>query len=238
MNEKEIATIIEQAKAGDRRAKDTIIRLIQDNGYMRMVNRYLYMNRLLEPDEVKSEFWMGVILAMPKVNSSIGDPLFYLSWQGVNRVKYQLRKRIGKGVQFLCKNCGYVGRLYRKNKEYQCRKCGSKNYGTYQKEINITTLIRQDRQEERYQDLSGVSVLSQPGQLDIDIKLDYEYIKSLLTPQEARVLSLIMEEGIDQEHEQNYLKTIGSILHISAQAVCQYLRRVRTKLAHMREELR
>ena len=232
----EITKIIEEAKSGNQEAKNKLIKLIKENGYMKCINRYLYMNRLLEPDDIKSEFWMGVILALPKVKTDIGDPLYYLSWQGVNRIKGELKSKIGKGVQFTCLTCGWVGRLYRKNHEYQCRKCGSTDYETHQKEVSMTILLNKREQEEDGGDNIDIFVSSKPGQLEVDVKIDNEYLKSVLTTQENRVFTLIIEGNNDRDHEVNYLKKIGEIMGISAQAVNQYLKKIRLKIKKLFDE--
>ena len=239
MQSEEINKIIEQAKAGNQEAKNTLIKLIQNNGYIKMVNRYLYMNRLLEPEDVKSEFWLGIVLALPRVNTTIGDPVYYLAWQGVNRVKSQLRKQIGKGVQVQCNECGWIGRLYRKGNGYECRECGSKSLDTHQKEINLTSLItkpaRMNEEEDQEQFIDQQLHIS-PPQLEIDTDLDIEHLKSKLSPQELRVFILITEQGIDRDHEANYLQTIADTLKVSPQCINQYLKKIRKKILKWKEE--
>ena len=231
MEQRDIVDIIEKAKRGDGAAKNQLVKLIQDNGYVHSISRYLYTNRLLEPDDVQSEFWMGVILALPKVNTAIGDPLYYLTWRGVNRVKSQLRKKIGKGVQAQCNECGWVGRLYRKDNSYECRKCGSKELTTRQKEINLTSLTSQSMKDnEEDKSFIDLHIHLSPPQLEIDTKIDMEYLKSKLSSRELHVFILITEENINRDHEQNYLLTIANKLGISPQCVCAYLKKIQSKM--------
>ena len=71
---------------------------------------------------------------------------------------------------------------------------------------------------------------------DIPIPEDIAHIKSKLTTQESRVFSLIVEESVDRDHEQNYLATIADYLGISGQCVNQYLRRIRKKITEIMKE--
>lgn len=228
MNQLEITDIIEKAKGGDPTAKDTIVKLIQDNGYMKAISHYLYLNRLLEPDDIRSEFWVGVVLALPKVKTEVGDPLFYLAWQGANRVKSQLRKKIGRGVSVCCPDCGWSGRLYRENRIYKCKECGNQNIQTWQKEINETSLSKQD--------ITAITPTTPPNQIEIDLHIDIEYFKSKLSPQELRVFVLITDKSIDRDHEPNYLRTIADLLRISPQCINQYLRKIKKKITKMIQE--
>lgn len=228
MNQPEVTDIIEKAKRGDPTAKNTIIKLIQDNGYMKAISHYLYLNRLLEPDDVRSEFWIGVVLALPKVKTEVGDPLFYLAWQGANRVKSQLRKKIGKGVIAECNQCSWIGRLTRINSRYVCPECGNEDIKTWQKEINETSLTGED--------IAPPTPTVPPNQIEIDIHIDIEYFKSKLSPQELRVFILITDKSIDRDHESNYLHTIADLLHISPQCINQYLGKIKKKLTKMMQE--
>ena len=228
MEQQAIANLIEQAKQGDAFAKNQIVRLMQENHYIKIISKYLYINRLLESEEVQGEFWLGVVLAMPKVKPDIGDPLFYLAWSGLNRVKKQLRLKIGKGVHVTCLDCDWSGRLYRKNKEYVCRNCGSINLETHQYEINLSTIEREETKDK--QPITDVLLSTRPTQRDLDFKDEIEQFKTKLTPQELRVFILITEKEIDRDHEQNYLQTIANILEISAQCVNHYLGRIRAKM--------
>jgi len=234
MSNPDVTGLIEKAKTGDQGAKNTIIKLMQDNGYMRAISHYLYLNRLVEPDDVRSEFWLGVILALPKVSPIIGDPLFYLAWQGANRVKKQLRNKIGKGVQFTCKECGYKGRFDYRQKTFKCKDCGSINYESYQKEVALSIICPTPEMRIRIIDLL---ISTKPKQLEVDDKIDLEYIKTQLAPRERQVFTLIVEDGISREYEQNYLKTISEIMGISAQCVNLYLQRIKKKLLKIQSEI-
>jgi predicted RNA-binding Zn-ribbon protein involved in translation (DUF1610 family)/DNA-binding CsgD family transcriptional regulator len=68
-----------------------------------------------------------------------------------------------------------------------------------------------------------------PKQKDIDFELDKIELKKKLTPQELRVFELI-ENGVDREHETNYLRTIALTLDVTPQCVNQYLKKIRLKI--------
>lgn len=223
MNQQELTILIEKAQTGDQVAKNSIIRHMQNNGYMRAVSRYIHANRLLEPDDARSEFWLGVIIALPKVNPALGDPLFYLAWRGANRVKSQLRQKISKGVELQCNTCGWTGRLFRKDKSYECKECGSKDINTWQREINETTVFRGIDRDDI---IRKKTEIKKEGTI---LKLDLELFKSHLSPQESRVFSLIVENEIDRFHEKNYIKSISIQLDITPQCVNHYLRKIKIK---------
>jgi len=236
MDSAQIAQVIEKAKAGDHQAKNCLVHLLQDDKYMGQIKRYLHMNRLLEPEEVVSEFWVGVILAIPKViSSNKGDPLHYLAWSGLNQVKRTLRRNIGKGVEIICIKCGHKGNLYRHNKEYNCSKCGSTEYETHQREINLSILKNPNDEEEDSEFVDRLKSIK-PGQLLIDVQIDYEFYLTQLAPKEREVLSLLIGQEMDKEHEKNYLQTIADIMQISNQCVVQYLKRIRSKLDKFKDE--
>lgn len=229
MDQPKVNEIIIKAQSGDPQAKNQLVQIMKDNNCMKAVGRYLRLNRLLEPDDVRSEFWVGVVLALPKVKTTIGDPLFYLSWSGVNRVKSQLRKAIGKGVTAVCKECGHKGRLHRVNRKYQCVCCGAQyeEIDTFQKEINMT--IANKGKDENEEVNPALLLIVRPKQRDIEFDIDVVELKKQLTPQELRVFELI-EGGMDREHEQNYLRSIALTLEVSPQCVNQYLKKIRLKI--------
>lgn len=220
MEHREIEKLIEAAHNGDARAKNKIIKLMQENRYINVVSRYLYANRLLEPDDVRSEFWLGVVLALPKVNPFIGDPLFYLAWCGMKRVRCQLRAVISKGVRASCRDCNWVGRLYLVDNIYVCRKCGSQAIETHQREINITSLVLTKDQID--------CILHYSEEITLHT-LDIEYLRSRLTDRERMVFDILREGIVEKGKDKNYLLAIGQIMDISKQCANQYINKIRKK---------
>ena len=217
----EIKKIITQAQNGDPLAKNQLIKLMMDNGCMRIINRYLYLNRLLEPSEAKGEFWLGVVLAIPKVNITIGDPLQYLIWKGENHIKSELRRLISQNVHAICKDCGLKFKLYRIGKEYRCPHCGTDDIETFSNEINITTLTANQ---------------TEPKMPDVEIErndytiLDITDFEKHLSKQELRIYKLIIQEGMNRDTCKNYIVEISTIMQISPQCTSIYIKRMREKL--------
>jgi DNA-directed RNA polymerase subunit RPC12/RpoP len=245
MDRSEIGKLVEKAKQGDTHAKDAIVRLIQDNGYIKIISRYLYANRLIEPDEVRGEFWLGVVLALPTAKPDIGDPLHYLAWQGLNRIKNRMRSKILKGTFYQCIDCDHEGRLHKirnketKQMEFRCNKCGSIKLRTWQREVNETVILKRDSDTESNQTTILETFLPiPPNQREIDVKIDMEIIKNRLTKQERRVFTMIVDEQIDRDHEENYLQTIANRMGVTSQCINAYLKKIRNKMDFMRRSIR
>lgn len=228
MNKQEIARLIAQAQQGDRQAFNTVVKIMQDNGYMKAISRYIYANRLLEPDDVKAEFWLGVVMALPKCKPDVGDPLFYLAWRGANRVKTELRRTLLREVVSACPKCGWRGHLRRKKGKYECPKCKNTELDSWErtKQQDVTSILIEERISKR-----TIKVVE-----ETDLRMDIEYLETLLTPQEKKVFRCIVIDELDRDHEHNYLESIAYALQISAQCVSRYLKKIREKLLKIREE--
>jgi len=219
--EQEIKGIIDRAKEGNEQAKNKLVELLKQDQYMRALSRYLHLNRLLEPDDVKSEFWIGVVLALPKCNPDLGDPLHFLSWSGINRVKGQLRKKITRGVVMKCIDCGYTGNI-NKNKRthtYECPTCKGTNIETWQREVTGTDKI--------IANMIDIRISSTKEQQNIDISIIPQELN--LSPQSTHVFEFITS-GVDRDNYPNYLKEIAKRMEISPQCVSIYLNKIRKKL--------
>jgi len=215
-----LETLVKEAQAGDEGARDHLVRKLKDNDAMKSLNRYLYKNRLLDPDDVRGEFWLGVAKALDTVRCDIGDPFQFLAWKGLNQVRDALRKAIRHGAQYACRECGHTGGVHRMGREMMCKACGSSKL---------------DTMERKASDLVDLSLPART--IKTSMKIDLEEFRVKLSVQEERVYSLI-EQGYDKEGSVNYLKDIGSILGISAQCVNIYLKKIRNKLSeHLGEEV-
>ena len=206
----ELKRLIEQAQNGDQEAKSSLIEAMLRDKCMRRLNRYLYRNRLLSPDDTKGEFWLGVVQAMATVKYDIGDPLQYLAQRGIWQVREALRNAISRGVRYECNTCGHKGRYRRRTNEIRCGRCNGTDLESRQIEI-----VLQDK----------VSVDARTAMAQ---RMDIADFKTILTPREAEVLEAILT-NFDRDNSKNYLKDVAGHMNVSPQCVVQYLKRIRWK---------
>lgn len=214
--------VIEKAKGGDRHAKNDLVRMMLNDGCMKQLNRYLYVNRLLSASDVQGEFWLGVVKAIPVVKTDIGNPLQFLTWKGLNAVKSALRKNIRKEVYYTCEDCGHTHSIVRERGGlYKCQACGSFDIITQQRELPASHL------------LTALSYHQPTPRENILIKIDFNEkigkLRITLSSQENRVLDYIMK-GYDRTTCKNYIKEIAEEMGVSPQCVNQYLNRIKKKL--------
>lgn len=207
--------LINQAQTGNGKAKDELIRLMLNDGYMRQINKYLYVTRLLSPHDIQSEFWLGVIKAIPRVRHDIGNPLQFLTFKGICRIKSLIRTRLSKAMFYSCRACGHEGKI--RGSKYKCKACGSESIEFSCQEIPCAP-----------ENLRHGEKLSHHRER-IDIQEKVEKLKQKLSPQELKVFKLIVEKGYTSANSVNYLEDIGTILDITPQCVAIYLRRIRSK---------
>lgn len=219
----EIRQLILDAQNNVGNSRNTLVKLMQDNGAMRIISRYLYLNKLLEPDDAKSEFWMGVILAIPEVKLDIGDPLQYLIWKGENRVKTVLRKLISENITAICRECHLRFRLYRVGGDYKCRRCGSTSLETHSNVVPMTTMTS-------HMDEPNEENMGMEKDICLRFRIDMDGFKILLTNQERRVYEAIVQENINRFEVANYIVEISQKMDVSPQCVSIYIKRIREKL--------
>lgn len=208
---KDLKEIIILAQQGNEIARTTLIKLLKDDGYIKQLNRYLYRNRLSNPDDLRSDFWIGVINAIPKVKHNVGNPLQYLTYKGIKHVITSQRKAIQKGVSFNCFDCGEHGRI--RHHKRICPHCGSSNIDTIQNEINIKDIPE------------NIITIRE----DINIHDHILLFKKRLSPKEKEVFELIIERGYERSACKNYLKEIGKIMSTTPQCVSRRLKNIRIK---------
>lgn len=213
---RKIAEVLTKAQQGNEKAKNELIKMMVDDGCMKQISRYINRNRLLEPDDVRSEFWFGVARAIPKAKPNLGNPLRFLAQCGVWRVISALRHRLRNGVRCTCNVCGRHAQLNRRIQTLGCPRCNSTDITTTQ----VTTSI----------ELSSEKNFVYKKQLTVTHEFEQQ-----LNGRELDVYKLIME-GASRDKSSNYLKEIAQELGISAPCVAIYLRRIRTKLTRYMED--
>lgn len=206
----ELKTVIEQAQAGDEKAKEELVKAMVANNCMRQLSRYLYRNRLLSADDVKSEFWLGVVQAMPVVRHDIGNPLQFLTWKGLCQVKNALRHTISTGVCYQCLDCGRIGRYRRDTDEIHCGRCDSINLQTQQIEVVIEDRVGECKKHK------------------LQEELDITNFKQFLSERELDLVGLMLD-GTDRDNAQNYIEDLSILLGISMRQVEVYIRTIRLK---------
>ena len=219
--DKKLSKMVYLAQRGESRYKDRLIRHMTDNGYMKQLNRYLHLNRLLSPDDVKQEFWLGVIKALPIAKPTVGNPIQFLTWKGLNRIRYVLKKRIGTGVFYQCNDCQYDGALRRSTDTMRCGRCASTNIETSEREVTGIELVLESRS----------------GRRDNKEQMMIEEFTTRLSPQEMKVFTLIMEGTDRDEPNTNYQKNIAGILGVTQQCVNIYLKKIRAKWNEYQHEV-
>ena len=205
----EINSLLSKAQSGDEEAKNKLIYAMLEDGCMKRLSRYLYLNRLLEPDEVRGEFWLGVAQSINKAKP-LGNPLRFLHQCGVWQVVAVLRQRLSNGVSWACLACGKGGSLNRRATLAACPRCASIEIETKEKVVYI------GEYEYTYK----------PQDNSTDFVEDF---KTKLQGRELQVFNLIVD-GCDRDSTQNYIKEIANTLKISPPCVAIYLRRIRYKL--------
>lgn len=210
----ELRELIAMAQGGDEQARTELIKRLRKNGAMKQLSRYLYRNRLLEPDEVRGEFWLGIARGLNQVKYDIGNPLQYLIQRGLWQVQSALRRMIGKGVFYRCGECGYEGRL--RKIPCKCHRCGA-DADTYQREIPFGQV------PEIHIEKTTTS-----------IRIDIEKFRLKLSPKENEVMTLLLS-GLHKGAERGYMRKIAELMGTTPQCVNIRLKNIRKKLhQHMK----
>ena len=103
--------LLKLAQQGNKNAEELLIVEIRNRFMNKRIGRYLHKNRIVDDEDLKQEFLIGVGLAIPQARIDIGDPIEYLINQGVYRVRSYLRKHIIQNTTQICDDCGYITRL-------------------------------------------------------------------------------------------------------------------------------
>lgn len=207
MNLQQVADLLTRAQSGDEEAKNELVRAMIDNGCMKRLSRYLYMNKMLEPDEVKGEFWFGVAHAIAQTKPTVGNPLVFLSQKGIWRVVAVLRERLSDGVVLACVGCGKTRSLTRRASGLPCPSCAGTQYETYKKSLWI-------------EDVPEPMV---EGAWDI-----VNDFRKTLSGRDLDVFDLIVNE-YDRDNSINYIMEIAKKLGVSGALVAKHIKRLRVK---------
>lgn len=222
MTDQELAIILRQAQSGDKMAEQNLLIYIRNNYMNRRIGRYLGRNRLVDNDDIRQEFMIGVAFAINKCDPDIGNPIEYLVAQGVYRVRSFVRGNIIKNTVQVCRECGTITRLNMVNGQYICKKCGS---------INIDTTEIHDND-----DIAMENAVDTQEPIDEMIATEImikEFEDTLPDGSNVKALYELLVSGINSDNPQikNYTKTIARIWGgCSEQNVVQTLYKLRKRM--------
>ena len=186
----------------------------------RRIGRYVGKNRLVERDDIKQEFMIGVAMYIHRAKLDMGDPIAFIISKGVFRVRDYMRKHIRQGTMQICKLCGNKTRLNKVGDRYTCTICGNTEVDTFEvadhDEITLENIA-----EEGFEDY----VIS-------DIVMA-RFEETLIPGTNVHSLYQMLKSGIDRDNPEvkNYIKEIARIWGgCSDQNVVQHLDKLRNRM--------
>lgn len=219
--------LLKLAQQGNKNAEELLIVEIRNRFMNRRIGRYLHKNRIVDDEDLKQEFLIGVGLAIPKARIDIGDPIEYLINQGVYRVRSYLRKHIIQNTTQICDDCGYITRLNMIDGQYVCKRCGSTNITT--QELNDNNEILLNNMIDTEQEYDDV----------ITNDLIRRFEQTLKEGTNIYNLYILLKSGVNRDNPQikNYIKEIARIWGgCSEQNVVQNMDKLRQKLTQFANE--
>ena len=199
--------LLRDVRQGDLGARSQLYQsLKQDNRVNRTIRSLTYKHSCIESDDIKAEFWHGVIKGMNVIRSDIGDPILHLIKRGIWQVKSVVRQELNKKIVQYCSNCGGINGSYSFAKI--CQKCGNHvdNMGRY---IAIDEHDFQKEDHEFY-------------------KVTIIHVTKSITKSQQSVLEIIVQCCVDGvEHPRTQC---SRILGISKERVRQQLEKIKPYL--------
>jgi predicted Zn-ribbon and HTH transcriptional regulator len=219
--------LLRLAQEGNKCAEELLIVEIRDRFMNKRISRYLHRNRLVDDEDLKQEFLVGVALAIPKARLDMGDPIEYLIHQGIYRVRSLLRKNIIQNTVQVCNACGYMTRLNMIDGQYICKRCGS------------TSIITQELRNDDETILENITF--DPIEIDEIMGQDIiDRFERTLTPgTNVYSLYILLKSGINRDNPNipNYIKEIAKIWGgCSEQNVVQNMEKLRKKVLQFAED--
>lgn len=218
--------LLRLAQEGNQRAEELLIVEIRDKFMNKRIGRYLHKNRLVDDDDLKQEFLIGVAHAIPKARLDMGDPIEYLLHQGVYRVRSYLRKHIIQNTSQVCNTCGYITRLNMIDGQYVCKKCGSTDITTHELQDNDETLLGNMSTESEIEEVISEDIID-------------KFEKTLTPGTNVYSLYILLKSGINRDNPNipNYIKEIARIWGgCSEQNVVQNMDKLKKKVLQFAEE--
>lgn len=219
--------LLQLAQQGNKNAEELLIVEIQNRFMNKRIHKYLYKNRIVEDEDLKQEFLIGVGLAIKKARIDIGDPIEYLISQGVYRVRSYLRKHIIQNTTQTCGDCGYTTRLNMVDGQYICKRCGSNNITTQEVNDNDEVLLS--------------NMMSTEDEINEIISESFiDSFEKTLTPNtNVYNLYVLLKSGINRDNPEvkNYIKEIARLWGgCSEQNVVQNMDKLKMKIIQFAKE--
>lgn len=219
--------LLRLAQQGNKAAEELLIVEIRDKFMNRRIGRYLHKNRMVEDEDLKQEFLIGVGLAIPKAKLDIGDPIEYLINQGVYRVRSYLRSNIIKNTSQVCNDCGYITRLNMIDGQYVCKRCGSTNITTQELKTNDEIVLGNiPTTEDEINDIVSQDIVDR-------------FEKTLTPGTNVYNLYILLKQGVNRDNPNiaNYIKEIARLWGgCSEQNVVQNMDKLRRRIIQFAEE--
>lgn len=207
--------VLAMAKAGDKEARDKIVRhLMADPRTRGAVYNLRKRSPSLEGDDVDAVFWLGVLVGLDHVKHDIGDPMAYLVQRGVWQVKSAVREELSRKVVQQCSSCGHFNGKYDYNR--RCFRCGEATE-------NVFRLETEDIMDESRSYLDSVASVT------------VDMVKAHLSEGQVRVLEALLDAHYQAPESpvNGAAKTLG----ISRQRVHQHLAKIRAAVGGLDDVL-
>ncbi len=200
--------LLESIRQNDQDARNQLFRSLNlDKRVRRTIQSLTYDKSVLEPDDVKAEFWRGVLKGVAVVRYDIGDPVLHLIKRGVWQVKSVVRTELNKRVVQYCTRCGRFNGVY--SFKRVCIKCGA--------------IVENQSRHSDIDDLHN-------SLEDVDSNLHNQCIRvtKKVSPAQQRILELLVQACIDgSNHPQS---DISRILGVSRVRVHQQIEKLKPYL--------
>jgi RNA polymerase sigma factor (sigma-70 family) len=85
-----VTHVIERARLGDLSAREQLSDLLRER-IRRTAGHYASLTGM-DRDDLQQEMWLGMLMGLQQVNTSIGDPLYYLFLRGKWRLLEAIRR--------------------------------------------------------------------------------------------------------------------------------------------------
>lgn len=175
------------------------------------IKKYMNTNRLLDNDDIKQEYWIGVLRGIMSVDVTKEDTIVsYIRKCGWSKAMDYIKSTYFKNVIKKCK-CGHVQSIRYK----ECNKCGaSMEVETFQRNV--------------YYDEFNLSVDDQYDVVENNINLDIKFDR-LYDIVPSQQMKDILDDLRDKDvyNADNYIKALAEKRNTSTVAVANKLRKIK-----------
>lgn len=197
--------LLEDVRKGDLSARNQLFRMLQqDQRVNRTIRSLIFERAVVEPEDIKSEFWRGVLQGMACVRHDVGDPVLHLVQRGVWQVKSIVKSEIGKRIVQTCTRCGRINVKYSYSRI--CKVCKAPT----QNDTRHSDITDHDSAAEYVDSIAHHTTVN---------------LTRTVTPSQYRVLELLIQACIDGSNRPQV--DVARILGISRMRVGQQLNKIR-----------